>query len=210
MGCQQPGEPQAEPKRWQVGVSWAGFDTELVSIASAERTALRQHAATVSGTRLLERGWSLRVALGGSLGGSLGPNVDTLPGVQGAVQGAKLWRGADGARPFVSSSLALAAGWSRLAGTGSTREGSLAAADLRLGTAVGWEIAGVWSPYLSAQVFGGPAIITLDGVSDQTTDLHHYRASVGSSFFLGERLSLFVDLAPLGERGLATGVSYSL
>lgn len=177
-----------------------------------ERTALRQHAVTVSGTRLLDRGWSVRAALGSTLGGTLGPDLESLPGVQGAVQGAKLWRSASGAAPFVSSSLALAVGWSRLAELdgSSPSTGSLTAADLRLGTAVGWEIGGVWSPYLSAQLFGGPAIIEVDGATTQTTDVHHYRASVGSSFFLGDALSLFVDVAPVGERGVAAGVSYSL
>ena len=75
---------------------------------------------------------------------------------------------------------------------------------------MGWEIAGVWSPYLSLQVFGGPAFIDIDTDRSQATDVHHYRASVGSSFFLGDALSLFVDAAPVGERGLAAGVSYAL
>jgi hypothetical protein len=212
VGCQQPGEPHEEAPTWQLGASWGGFDTTLMTLDGAERTALRQQAVTVSGTRLLEKGWSLRAALGSTLSGSLGPDLETLPGVQGAVQAGKHWRGADGAKPFVSSSLALAVGWSRLAGLdgASSSAGSLTAADLRLGTAVGWEIGGVWSPYLSAQLFGGPAIIALDGATTLVTDTHHYRLSLGTSFFVGEQLSLFVDLAPLGERGLATGLSYSL
>lgn len=212
MGCQQPGEPLAEPKTWQIGATWSGFDTELMTLDGVERTPLRQHAVTVSGTRLLARGWSVRAAAGTTLGGSLGSDIETQPGVQAAVQGAKLWRSAAGGVPFVSSSLAMALGWSRLddANLYGSPDGSLIAADLRLGTAVGWEIAGVWSPYLSLQVFGGPAIFDLDGESMQTTDVHHYRASVGSSFFIGEALSLFVDVAPVGERGLAAGVSYAL
>jgi len=149
--------------------------------------------------------------VGVPLAGSLGTELETLPGVQAAVQGAKLWRRAEGARPFVSSSLALAVGWSRLDDVDleSFSSGSLLATDARLGTAVGWEIAGLWSPYLSLQVFGGPVFIDVDGDVTQATDVHHYRGSLGSSFFIGDALSLFADVAPLGERGVAVGVAYA-
>ena len=212
MGCQQPGEPHEDPSEWQLGASWAAFDTELMDLQGNRGISLRQQAVTVSGTRLLSKGWSLRAAVGAPLAGSLDDVLETLPGAQAAVQGAKLWRGADGARPFVSSSLTIAVGWSRLDDLDleSLSSGTLLATDLRLGTAVGWQIAGLWSPYLSLQVFGGPAFITVDGDVTQTTDVHHYRGSVGSSFFIGDALSLFVDVAPLGERGLAAGMSYAL
>jgi len=195
-----------------VGASWAGFDTTLTFPESGERVELRQHAATLSLTRVLERGWSLRVAAGGTLGGSVGPVLESGPGAQAAVQGAKLWRQADGARPFVSSSLALAAGWTKLDDRDleSFSSGSLVAADLRLGTAVGWEVAGFWSPYLSAQLFGGPAFLTVDAAQSQGTDVHKYRLSAGSSLFIGDAITAFVDVAPLGERGIAAGLSYAL
>lgn len=211
MGCSYSGELKEPPSRWQLGASWAGFDTDLV-FEDEYRPHLRQHAMTLSGTRLFDRGWSLRLAAGAALGGELGTTgylYGVGPGWQAAVQGAKLWRVADGGKPFVSSSLALAAGRSRLVGD-LLDDGSLLASDLRLGTAVGWQIGRVWSPYLSAQLFGGPAWLEADGYRTMGTDTHHYRASVGSSFFIGDVLSVFVDAALLGERGLAVGVSFAL
>lgn len=206
MGCQQPGEPEAEPRRWQLGVAWAGFDTDL-RFEDGYAPSLRQHATTVSGTRLFDRGWSLRLAAGASLGGSLGTN--TLgPGWQVAVQGAKRWRAADGAKPFVTTSLAAAVGSAPVAVPSAA--GSLLGTDLRLGAAVGWQLGAVWSPYLAVQLFGGPAFLSYLDQRTMGSDLHHYRPSVGSTFFLGDALSLFVDLAPVGESGVAAGVSYAL
>lgn len=205
MGCQVPSALDEAPPRWQVGASWAGFDTDLAFVDGAT-ARLRQHAVSVSATRLLPSDWSLRLAAGGTLGGDLddGNTVETLgPGWQAAFQAARRWRTAEGAAPFVSTHLALAAGGTPLP------DGSLLATDLRLGATAGWQVGSAWSPYLALQVFGGPMWRTTDGVSVQGSDLHHYRPSVGSTFFLPAGFSLFVDGAPVGETGLAGGVAWA-
>jgi hypothetical protein len=204
VGCQAPA---AAPARWDVGLAWSWFDTEL-SLTDMGLATMGHHAVSASATRLFTRGWSLRGAAGATLGGSLhskegdGRQVDLHPGWQAAVQGAKRWRPAEGGAPFVSTSLAIAAS------RATTDTGALFASDLRLGLAVGWLVAGVWSPYLAGQVFGGPVLLTEGSTTLRATDIRHYRASVGSGFFLGEHASLFVDVAPAGELGLAGGATW--
>jgi hypothetical protein len=205
-----------EPARWQLGASWGGFDTDL-SFDDGYEPRMRQHALSVSGTRILDKGWSLRLALGPSLGGSLGASIYTghdssilRPGLHGSFQASKRFRDAAGAAPFVLGSLALAGGATPVGEPGEFHDAWLFATDLRIGATAGWQVGQVWSPYLSAQLFGGPAFLAVDGFRSMGQDIHHYRLSVGSSFFLGDALSVFVDAAPVGERGLAAGLSYAL
>lgn len=198
MGCQQSDE---QPLRWQIAASGTLFRTTL-RFEDGYRPQLQQAGTSLSLTRFLDQGWSLRISGGAMPWGELGEH-DLGLGWQGGLQVAWRWREALGWAPSMDFSLGLA--------VGSTPGGQatalrMLATDLRLGAAVGWSIAGVWSPYLALQLFGGPVFLDLDGVQTMGSDVHHYRASVGSSFFIGERLSLFVDFAPLGEQGLSGGL----
>lgn len=223
MGCQQPGEDGVQPRPWQVGLTGTWFDTQLF-FDELNDVGLNQTGASLWGSRSLGDGWSLRATAGWIATGELvrvspNPPFDTSRstirgGWQLGAQASKRWLAAQGGRPFITSSLGLAVGRSLL--EGDERVDRMLATDLRLGLAVGWEVAGFWSPYVSAQVFGGPVFLVGERSGPQGdyrsmgSDIRHYRASLGSSFFLGDRLSLFVDVAGLGELGLAAGVSYAL
>jgi len=198
VGCQAPAE---EADRWQAGIAWTGFDTEI-SFDGEPPVELRQHALSASATRMLAHGWSLRAAAGATLGGALDGQA-LGPGWQVALQGGKLWRAADGPAPFVATTLALAAARS------SGAAGTLLATDLRLGAAAGWQVGTVWSPYLAVQVYGAPVFLAAGGAVVRGADPHHLRPSIGSAFFLGEHLSAFADLAPVGERGVSGGAVWS-
>jgi hypothetical protein len=217
VGCQQPGQPEAQPRPWQVGFTGTWFDTQLF-FEELEDVWLEQTGAALWGSRDLGDGWSLRASAGWIATGELvrvepDPSSDTVRtairgGWQLGAQASKRWLSARGGRPFLVSSLGLAVGHSWL--EGDELLDRMLATDLRLGLAVGWEVGGFWSPYLSAQVFGGPVFLMEEDQRWMGSDLRHYRASLGSSFFVGDRLSLFVDVAGLGELGLAAGAGWTL
>jgi hypothetical protein len=222
VGCQQPGEPRAEPLRWQVGLTGTWFDTQLF-FEELQDVGLQQTGAALWGSRDLGEGWSLRASAGWIATGQLvrvepDPSSDTVRssirgGWQLGAQAHKRWLTAQGGRPFLVSSLGLAVGHSQLEGDALVDR--MLATDLRLGAALGWEVAGFWSPYLGAQVFGGPVFLVGERPEPQEdfrslgSDTRHYRVSLGSSFFVGDRLSLFVDVAGLGELGLVAGAGWA-
>jgi hypothetical protein len=79
--------------------------------------------------------------------------------------------------------------------------------DLRGGAIVGKTFGDVFTPYVTARVFGGPIYWRFAGADVTGTDLYKYQLGGGLSLALFERrLDFFVEGIGLGERGVASGV----
>ena len=156
------------------------------------------------------QGWSIAAAFGAILDGSLSVGERQLsfePGFVGTLQAGVILMEADGALPFIESTLNLSASLGSLEEASGERQG-WTALDLRLGVTTGWRIAEVWFPYIAIRVFGGP-VFWSDGGSERTgSDSHHFQLALGSSVsFHG--VDLFVDWGlPIGETSLAGGLGF--
>jgi hypothetical protein len=121
------------------------------------------------------------------------------------------WRVTGPGRPFVILSSLLSFTAATTHGSGAATETvGYEALDLRLGVIVGTTLWDVWSPYVSARVFGGPVFWRYAGEAVTGTDAYHYQVGAGFALALPQHWSLFAEGSPLGERAVAVGISVGL
>jgi len=82
--------------------------------------------------------------------------------------------------------------------------------DLRLGAEVGTTLLKVIKPYIPARVFGGPVYWHYLGTAVTGTDIHHYQLGAGIVLQLANRLNLFAEVIPIGERAVSFGLALTL
>ena len=154
--------------------------------------------------------WSVRVVGGGILSGSWqgdATRLDVRPGWIAGVTAGRTWLSADGWRPFVRTSFALAG-----SGHGMSDGSTLLAFDLRASGDVGWRLPGGIEAFAVVRAFGGPVLWARPGQAQDTgTDRMHYQLGAGVVWAPPVRWSvrpaLFVEGVPLGEVGLSAGVA---
>jgi hypothetical protein len=193
--------------RWQVGASGLYTSTAL-RFSHGVRGDQQRAAALASLAYAPTRRVALQASAGAGFGGDLqmkDGRYDFDPGPIAAL-GAS-WRVIEG-RPFLvlSSVLSFSAATTRGVGTAHGSAG-YQAFDLRLGAVAGTTFFDALSPYLLARVFGGPVFWRYQGAAVTGTDVSHYQLGLGLALLLAQRLELFAEGVPLGERALAGGAA---
>jgi hypothetical protein len=207
-------EHAAASRRWQAGVS--GVYTSTALRFDGDRRADEQRGAVLASLayRVAPR-VTLQAAAGASLGGSLtlrGVEHVFDPGFAAALGASFRVLDAEGARPFVllTAQLASSVTTTTRRATATRAEGGKSgyeAFDLRAGVLVGTTLWGAVSPYAAGRVFGGPAFWRDEGTAITGTDVSHYQVGAGVSARIGDRVSLFAEGIPLGERAVSGGAS---
>lgn len=190
--------------RWNVGVAGMLTATSLrfgdAGSGDQTRTGVVAAVAYAPTPRL-----RLQASLGAGLGGELRmPNGrhDIKVGPTAAVGvGYRLLSGA----PFLALTAVLSASTART--HHEDRSTRYTAFDLRLGAAFGATFFDVLSPYALARVFGGPIFWRYENKAVTGTDAYHFQLGAGLAWRIAERVDLFVEGVPLGERVLTGGVS---
>lgn len=163
-----------------------------------------QHSASVGLRRTLDRGWSLGATAGVLAGGSLlveGRRHVYRPGGALSVSASRELLG-DLARPMFLTTAWAAAITVAPTVTDQGSRGLYGAVDLSFALAVGGTIGNVWSPYLSARVFGGPVWWTPVGGLVPGHDPDHHSLGGGWVLSLPGNFELGIDAALLGAKGL--------
>ena len=183
--------------------------SSTIRFTGDQRVDITQYAVMATVGRVRPSGWSWRAAVGAVLDGALEHDArshEVGPGVVGAISAARMWSAKEW---FVTGSVGLSASRTTTgeAGTSAARV-PLSAFDGRAGVIAGRTF-GIASPYVLARAFGGPVLWRLDGESISGGDTHHYQLGAGTSIATGG-VSMTLDLALLGERGLSLGVAVEL
>ena len=202
--CSLEEHAESERPKFRVGVSglytWTSISFSDGSQADETRQAILATASYLPTNRV-----SLQVGLGATLGGHLtlaGTSFDFAAGPTATLGGSFRVLDGDGARPFVVLSALLS-----FETTTTTGDVGYTALDLRLGGVVGWSIAGVVSPFVSARGFGGPVFWrNPTGASVTGTDTSHYQVGGGVAVLVAKRVDVFAEGIPLGERAVSAGV----
>jgi hypothetical protein len=82
----------------------------------------------------------------------------------------------------------------------------LTAVDVRVAGILGLTLAGRFSPYLGAALFGGPVFLVSSELSQTGSDAWHVQTLLGFSVALPGGFDLFAEGSPLFERTLSGGV----
>jgi hypothetical protein len=152
---------------------------------------------------------TLQLALGATLGGTLNMpdgRYDFSPGPT-ALLGAS-WQVVD-RDVFVLLTSALSFSAARTRSPLNSSAG-YEAFDLRLGAEVGTTVFKVFRPYIPARVFGGPVYWHYRGASVTGTDIYHYQLGAGMVLRLANRINLYAEGIPLGERAVSLGLALTL
>jgi hypothetical protein len=205
-GCSLSEHEEAARPRWHVATSGV-FTSTALNFGGGLRGDETRWAALALAAYAPSAHVTLQAGAGGAFGGSLtlpDGQHDFSPGPMAAV-GAS-WRVVD-SRPFVvlSSQLTFAAATTQLRGPTESAVG-YEAFDLRVGIVVGWTVLDVLSPYALTRAFGGPVYWHYRGGAVIGTDVSHYQVGAGLAARITQRLDLFAEGVPLGERAVALGV----
>ena len=214
----------AGPPIARLSASYA-FTSTTILFGDGRRADLTRHALFGSAQVPLTRSGTLSglIGAGGIAGGELvhGAARDTIgPGFAGFAGIAGRIYDGRGPLPFVQLTLTLSM-TNMLTRTddrgthtdGTTSPGALpssphfTALDLRAGAIAGKTFADVFTPYVTARVFGGPVAWRFDGEKVTGTDLYKYQVGGGLSIALFERrIDVFAEGIAFGERGVAAGI----
>jgi hypothetical protein len=207
--CSLEEHDEALRPRWHVGLAGVYSSTALHFghdlRFSQSRDALLASAGYAPTPRLL-----LQASAGAAFDGQLRTpdgRYDLSAGPTGAIGAA--YRIVDG-QPFVTLSLQLSAATADTRREDGASPSRYTAFDLRLGVIAGLTLFERLSPYVLARGFGGPVFWHYLGRARTGTDVSHYQIGAGASFVIAERLDLFVEGVPLGERALAGGATIAL
>jgi hypothetical protein len=155
---------------------------------------------------------SLAIGGGAGLGGVVemeGRRFDLRPGWH--FTASWTWRLLDGKGnlPFLLGSLTIGGSGARSVeearGARAPETSTWLAFDARLGITVGKTFWEVLSPYAAVRGIGGPVIWHYRGELVTGSDPRHVQAALGMVTALPEGVDLFVEVAPLGERGVTIG-----
>lgn len=209
--CDFPRAVAAPPPIVRISASYAFTSTTLL-FGDGRRADLTRHAVfgavqlplTSSGALSLQFGAG-GIAAGelvhGTSRDTMGPGFAAFTGIAGRVVDGR------GALPVVQLTATFSATHAITHASASSETPRFTAFDLRAGAIASKTIADVFTPYVTARVFGGPVYWRLDGADVTGTDLYKYQLGGGLSLALFERrLDVFVEGVPLGERGVAAGI----
>ena len=192
---------------WSVSMAYGQFQATLRFDQELELEVAQRMVSARLGYAF-EGGWGLAVAFGAIVEGSLRGAERRLsfqPGFVTTLQASVMLMQAEGALPFIESTLNLSASTGTLREFGGPSR-QWTAVDIRLGVTTGWRVARIWVPYVAMRVFGGPVFWRDDEVTRIGTDSHHFQVAIGSSLSLFG-LDLFVDWGlPIGETSVAAGL----
>lgn len=205
--CSLEEHEEEERPKWNVAISSSYTATALrfgdVLRADQTRVALLASAAYAPTAAL-----SFEVSAGAALAGSLrtpSATYDFSPGPATALGVRYRLRMAD---PFIVLSGVLSTTSSATHARGEHDQAArYTAFDLRLGGAVGATLFAGLSIYAVARVFGGPVFWRDQGQALVGTDVSHYQLGAGASWLISERVDVFFEGIPLGERALAGGAA---
>jgi len=204
--CSLAEHQEAERPRWAVGLSGLATRTVLRFDGTVRAEELR-YALLADLAYLPTRTLALDLGAGTALGGSLeAPDGRHELAAGPALAAGLTWRFVDAPTHFalLTSGLSFVTSRTQRGAEPSTR---YTAFDLRVGAALGLNLAGFFHPFVLARAFGGPVFWHYQGQSVTGTDVHHYQLGVGFGFEVGKRLTLVFEVVPLGEQGLSAGAS---
>lgn len=189
-----------------MGVSGVATRTAL-RFDDSLRADQRRYAVLADFAYLATPAVALDFAAGAALGGSLdAPNGkhEFSPGP--AFAAGLTWRFLDAPTHFAlfTSQVSFLTSRTEL---GQAPSAQYTAFDLRLGGALGLNVAGFFHPFALVRAFGGPVFWRYEGRAVTGTDVHHYQLGAGFGFELGKRCSLLAEIVPLGEQALSAGAS---
>jgi hypothetical protein len=198
------------PRLFRVGVDGGGART-TIRFADGPAADLQQASVMARLEWLARPRLTVFAGAGSVLGGTVradGADHQLRPGWLASAGVAWLAVAEAGRRPFVSASVMLGylAAHTRLDDASSPVPWR--AADARVGVTAG-KTFGPARPYLVGRAFGGPVSWRAAGGQSITGgDSHHYQLGAGVALALPAYFDLSVEVAPLGEQGLAGGIGY--
>lgn len=212
--------------KWTVGAAFGWFKTDIMLSHrdTADPNQLEERMAVISLSHPIGDGWSLTGLVGIIIEGTLTeqprapyqPDAVTLrnPTGYGGLVGvalSKTWIAETATTPFLSTTFKLAASF--LPQVGDVQVGGgLLSVDIRGSVTVGKTFKNVFTPYLSARVFGGPIVWWRKGEVAVGTDRYHVQVAIGASLHIpvgSSRLTATVDWSPALERSFSAGLGLS-
>lgn len=193
-----------------MGVAYGGTATDL--LIAGKRVDVVQHSATVGLRKTLDSRWSLGGSLGVLAAGELlveGRRHTYRPGGAASFSAGRPIAPDLLGKMFVATNYSFAATYARTRSPFG-RTGSYLAIDISAGIALGRTVWNVWSPYMSARVFGGPVWFTGADGAVPGQDPDHHSMGLGSVFTLPKNFEVGIDAALVGARGLTAqaGVNF--
>jgi hypothetical protein len=168
-----------------------------IAIHGAKLPLTEQTVAVSLGYPLSER-LTLLAGAGALVSGALGA-AGFSAGEVGFVGGSYRAVAPSDVVPLVAVAITLSVAHAGLGGD------SFTSTDAKLSVTAAWPIAGIFAPYLSATVFGGPIFYR----GDIGGDRYHYQALAGAAVALPLGFDLFVEGSPVGARVLSGGVGFT-
>jgi hypothetical protein len=171
---------------------------------------LEEQTTTISIARRLGSAWTVYGAAGAILGGQIqdpSGRYDVGAGWMLSLGGSRLIFPQQGWRPFLSSALSLSASRTDTTAPDGGATSSLWAIDLRGSVAAGWTFFERATVYGAFRAFGGP--VFWDRVSQPGGDQYHVQGAVGVGVGIVRDVRLFVEGAPLGQRGIQAGFGFA-
>ena len=203
--CSLAEHEEEERPRWTAGAS-ALYTATALRFGNGLRGDETRGAALASAAYAPSARLRLQVSAGAAFGGSLvmPDGMYTFAAGPSGALGAtyRLLTG----QPFLTLSGVLSATTAKTRGDNGDRT-RYTAFDLRLGAACGITFWDAVSPYAVARVFGGPVFWRYDGSARTGTDAYHVQLGVGLSALVSERVDLFFEGIPLGERAFSAGAA---
>jgi hypothetical protein len=154
---------------------------------------------------------SLRLGGGAIVSGRMvdqGIRYDIEPGWLTSATIAREWLGRSGHGWFVSTAFTIGVSATHTTNPDLGRT-SLVAQDNRISAVAGKTVGGVFSPYATVRLFGGP-VMWHRGDQDVTGgDVHHYGIGAGGSFTISGVVDVVGEATLIGEKTFSLGVSVS-
>jgi hypothetical protein len=209
--CSGESDAPTFERRYHAGLAYGVMGT-IISIAGGPTGTVERRAVSASLDVQLAPAHALAVGGGVGLGGMVemeGRRFDLRPGWH--VTASWTWRLLDGRgnRPFLLGSLTLGASGAgsveQVRGARAPETSTWLAFDARLGITVGKTFWEVLSPYVALRAIGAPVVWHYRGELVTGSDPRHAQAAIGLVTALPRGFDLYVEGAPLGERGVTIG-----
>ncbi len=168
---------------------------------------VRQHMVLAGLGGAMGEASTWQAAAGAVLGGELDVGSETYSLSPGLVLQGRLGRRfvePAGGRPWIDGSISAAMALASLG------DDDWIATDVRLGASAGWMLGESLGLYGAGRLFGGPILWTRGDETLGGSDPDHYQLAAGAVLALPAGLGAFVEVAPLGERAAAAGLSLAL
>jgi hypothetical protein len=152
--------------------------------------------------------YSLQLTLGGILGGSVTTDgrASGDVGAGGALSVGWSWLPVyeTETRPFLQVAATFGFSTVRAVADDGFRH-QLTAGDMRVGVLVGKTFLGRLTTFAAARAFAGPVFWHVAGEREVGGDSHHYAFGAGLVLRLPQRIDVFAEAMPVGERSFSVG-----